>query len=180
MWRHRTLYAYLEATSLKETTWELIRETVYKRRKRQQKGSIFLQIGSRVHRVCSNLSLCVHRRTDELACFSAGSENHSYSILQVQKHTNVWAILKMKNIQPWKETEVISLLKIITHINDTAVTGIRLSSLREAFATSVESINFSFPNVRIAAWGFAGLGFALCRTHPFHSASSKRTELFFS
>jgi len=89
MWKQRTLYAYLETTSLKESLWELIRETVYKIRKKQQRGSLFLQIGSSIHGVCSNLSIWVHKRTDELAYFSAGSENHSCSILQIKNHTDM-------------------------------------------------------------------------------------------
>lgn len=60
---------------IKKPLWKLKREDIYRIRKKQQ----FLKIRSSTHRVCISPSLSVHRRSDELAYFSAGSQNHSYS-----------------------------------------------------------------------------------------------------
>lgn len=95
--------------------------------------------------------------------------------IEDQNHTRVWAIAKIKNNQPWKETGVIMLSKIMMHINYTAVKGMCLSSLAKASAISVESVSSGILSPMSQRFVF---GFALCRTHPFYLSSLKRTDFF--
>lgn len=152
--KHMTLHI-LGSNTLKKKTktthWQMIKETVYKIRKKQQKGSFSLQIGPSIHGVCSNLSLWALESWWASLLPFRQRESLLFHIADQNTHKHMWAILKMKNIQCWKETEVISLLKIIMHINYTAVTGIHLLNLRKASAFPVESINFSFPNLWVIA-----------------------------
>lgn len=96
--------------------------------------------------------------------------------IEDQNHTHVWAIAKIKNNQPWKETGVIMLSKIIMHINYTAVKGMCLSSLAKASAISVEPISSGILSSMSQRFVF---GFALCRTHPFYLSILMRTDFFF-